>query len=305
MQPVYEKVNTTPDSSITAEDIYLPYFISQWHYHPEIEIIQIIESTGTLFIGNSMHRFSPGTVAIIGSNVPHVWLNDKEYYENKSGLTAHSQVVKFKKDFLGSIFLELPEMKPINNLLSRASRGLMFDPSLNKVLIPRISTAIKVEGMHRIIEVFQILNLMAQSKSYKFLSSSFENVNLTVADCQRIDKVYKYLIDNSSNEIRLFDIANIANMNISAFCRYFKTHTLKTLSEVINEIRIAKACTLLAETNESISEICFKSGFNYTSNFYKQFEKIKQMAPGRYRQALSEKKTEYDSINLNTDILFS
>lgn len=289
MQPIYEKVNTMPDSSITVEDIYLPYFISPWHYHPEVEIIQILEGTGVLFIGNSMHKFSPGTLAIIGSNVPHVWLNGKEYYEKNSSLKAHSQVIKFKTNFWGDIFSKLPEMKLINNLLLKASRGLTFESSLNRILIPLISNAIKVEGMLRMIEVLRILQLMAQSKNYEYLSSSFEGVTLTMADCERIDKIYKYLMDNFSTEIKLSDMAKIANMNNSAFCRYFKTHTLKTLSEVTNEIRVANACTLLAETNESISEICFKSGFNYMSNFYKQFEKIKRMSPGSYRQALSEK----------------
>jgi AraC-like DNA-binding protein len=93
-------------------------------------------------------------------------------------------------------------------------------------------------------------------------------------------------MENFEREINLQEIANIANLNASAFCRFFKAHTLKTLSQVINEIRVSYACKLISETDESISEICFKSGYNYLSNFYKQFEKIKKTAPGNYRKAI-------------------
>jgi hypothetical protein len=37
-----------------------------WHYHPEIEIIQIKKGEGTHFIGDSIKRFKDGDIFLIG-----------------------------------------------------------------------------------------------------------------------------------------------------------------------------------------------------------------------------------------------
>jgi AraC-like DNA-binding protein len=289
MQPVFEKVITPPGSSILVENIKLPYFVSQWHFHPEIEMILINKGTGTLFIGNSMHRFEPGTLALIGENVPHVWMNDKEYYAGTSGLIAHSQVIKFKKDFWGREFASLPEMKPINDILSKASRGILFEDGLKLELRLLLKEIFQVEGMERILKVLDFLTLASQSKSYSYLSIPFDGVPLTQADCQKIDRIYRYLMENFSRELKLADISKVACMNPSALCRYIKTHTLKTLSDILNEIRVGFACKLLTETEQSISQISENSGYNYLSNFYKQFEKLKSTTPGNYRESFGNK----------------
>jgi AraC-like DNA-binding protein len=287
MRPIYEKVISKPDSSISIENNILPYFVSQWHFHPEIEIILIKSGTGTLFIGSAMHRFRAGTLAIVGSNVPHVWLNDKEYYAGDKSLEAHSIVIKFDANLWGGEFAMLPEMKNINELLKRSSKGIyLFTGESNSRLAAAMNRTITETGMPRIISVLNILHIMSKTKDTIYLASSFEGMRSARTDNSKLDRVYKFLLENFSNDIKLSDIAALANMNASAFCRYFKAHTLKTLSDVINEIRIGYACKLLFESRLSISEIGYKSGYNSKSNFYKQFLKYRDMAPGDFRKKL-------------------
>lgn len=54
-----------------------------WHFHEELELVYIIKSTGTRFVGDSIEKFEAGEVVLIGKNVPHMWLNDEVYFEKK------------------------------------------------------------------------------------------------------------------------------------------------------------------------------------------------------------------------------
>jgi AraC-like DNA-binding protein len=73
-------------------------------------------------------------------------------------------------------------------------------------------------------------------------------------------------------------------MTKSAFCHYFKKRTRKNFSRFVNEMRVGHASKLLVETDNSISEICFQSGFRNLSNFNRQFKEINSLSPQEYRQ---------------------
>ena len=92
---------------------------------------------------------------------------------------------------------------------------------------------------------------------------------------------------NYNTNIKLEKVAEIANMSATAFCRYFKSRTRLTLSEFIMLLRIGHACSLLTETDMSISEIAFMCGYNNLSNFNRQFRKVKDITPGEYLRQLS------------------
>jgi AraC-like DNA-binding protein len=63
---------------------------------------------------------------------------------------------------------------------------------------------------------------------------------------------------------------------------------LKSLTQFINEIRIGHACKLL-QSEDSIADVCYASGFNNPTNFNKFFKAIKGMKPSEYRNRLNNK----------------
>ena len=52
----------------------------------------------------------------------------------------------------------------------------------------------------------------------------------------------------------------------------------------INELRIGRACRLLAETDYPITEIAFSCGFPNLANFNRQFLRLKIMPPREWRR---------------------
>jgi AraC-like DNA-binding protein len=81
----------------------------------------------------------------------------------------------------------------------------------------------------------------------------------------------------------LEEVAKIANMSTTAFCRYFKSHTNKTYTQFLNEVKIGNACKLLIDNELSISQVCYETGFNNIPHFNNQFKKIIGHSPSQYR----------------------
>ena len=103
-----------------------PHFLKIWHYHSELELVVIQESVGTRFVGDSIQKFEPNDVVLIGKNLPHMWLNDDAYFENNSNLIAEAISIHFEENFLGDDFFKAPEMSAILGLLEKTKYGIKF-----------------------------------------------------------------------------------------------------------------------------------------------------------------------------------
>lgn len=107
---------------------------------------------------------------------------------------------------------------------------------------------------------------------------------LNLADADRINTVMNYVMDNYSEEIKIDRVAQLINLTNASFCRYFKFKTHKTFTQFLNEIRIQNACKLLLKTNLTITQICYKTGYNNISHFNRQFKLITGTTAYRYKK---------------------
>ncbi|WP_291867906.1 AraC family transcriptional regulator [Maribacter sp.] len=258
-----------------------PSFPKVWHYHPELELVLTLKSTGTRFVGDSIKKFNESDLVLIGENVPHMWINDDCYFEPNSDLIAEDIVIHFREEFLGKDFFKTKEMKPISLLLTKSKYGIKFNNTPVKVL-KKIEGISALNGFKRTIELLTILNILAKHKNYEILSSQGYIKTFNKTKNITLDNTYEYIFENFNKHISLTDVANVANMNPSAFSRYFKRVNRKPFSRYLNEVRIGYACNQLIEQKGNITSICYDSGFNNISNFNRQFKNITQKSPSEY-----------------------
>lgn len=275
------------NSSFAVENHSYKNFLKVWHYHPELELVAIVESTGTRFVGDSIEKFKAGEIVLIGKDLPHLWLNDSAYFDDHSKLNAKAYVLRFHESFAGGMF-KIPEMAIIGKLLQRARLGIKFSGSTNEAIIKKISELFALPAYEKVIAFLDILKTLAEQKEYKILSStgyinSFKEINNN-----KIVRIYEYIMNHFKEDISLQSVADLAKMNPSAFSRYFKNIQKKTFTQYLNEVRIGYACKLLIEDNYSISGVCFESGFNNISNFNRQFKAIRKMSPSAYMKLHSK-----------------
>jgi AraC-like DNA-binding protein len=259
-----------------------PHFLKIWHYHPELELVLIKKSTGTRFMGDSIKKFQEGDLVLIGENLPHMWQNDPAYFEAGSSLSAEALVIHFNKNFAGVDFFKIPELTLIKDLMDVAKRGILFKGNAKYVVAEKLEQMLVASDFDRFIQLLQLLKTLANESSVEILSSPGFVDSFKREENRRLDKIYDFIINNFREEITLEKVADLAGMNTSSFCRYFKKTTDKTFSHYLNEVRIGFACRLLMEHKYNISETCYACGFNNISNFNRQFKNIEKMSPSEY-----------------------
>ncbi|MCK9413548.1 MAG: AraC family transcriptional regulator [Prolixibacteraceae bacterium] len=282
MQPKLEKVPLHLTSSIYVKREITPYMDYPWHYHPEYEIIFVEKSYGIRLMGNHIGNFSDGDLMFIGSNLPHVWKNDNDFYQDNKDLMVDVYVIQFCENALGEGFFDLPEFIHIKKLFNHSQQGLVVKGDNHGEIAALIKKVYHTTGIERLVQFLKTVDAIANNTEYELLSSIGYANSITNIDTERINKIMSFLMENYRQDIDMDEIAALVNLNQSSFCRYFKSKTHKTCSQFLNEIRIAHACKLLINSNMSISEICYETGYNNISHFNRQFKLITSLTASGY-----------------------
>ncbi len=284
MKPImHEKLNLSTGSPVKIKWCDYDYFKFPLHFHSEYEIIYIIKSTGKRFIGNNIENYTDGDLVLIGSFVPHMYKSDEAYHLNNKKLRVHAIIIQFTKDFFNHAIKYYPEFYKIKHLLEESRYGICFNDKKNNIIRKRIRNALNLNGLNLLIECINILSLMSISKKRLLNDESAENNDLDKQyDDPRLTRILSFLHLKYTEPLFIDEIASIAGMNKTAFCRFFRTKTSKSCVQYINELRVNYACRLLLEGKLTITQICFETGFNNISNFNRQFKKITSYSPTNY-----------------------
>ncbi|WP_411031048.1 AraC family transcriptional regulator [Spongiimicrobium sp. 3-5] len=282
MKPRLIDRSNSKDQSFSVSYLDEQYFFKVWHYHPELELVFILEGTGTQFVGDSIEQFQAGDVVLIGKNLPHLMLNDSDYFEKGSTLAARAIVINFERYFAGRTFLSLPEMASINTLLDLSLRGIKFHGVVREQALLAAQRIFELADYERMLALIHLLCSLSKTSDYRLLSSSGFSNSVANIEKSRMGKVYDYVMNNMDKNISLKRAAEIVHMNPTSFSRYFKKNHKKNFTQYVNEVRIGYACKLLLEKKLNVSEICYRVGFNNISNFNRQFKIIKGVSPREY-----------------------
>lgn len=283
------------NKGIRFKKVDLFYLDTPFHFHESCEMVLIEESFGKRVVGDHVAPFAEGDLVLMGPNLPHIWQNDSIYYLKKKGYRVKATVIYFSPVYLQNITDDPLVIKTIENLLTKASRGLFFKGLLQKELKEKILAMENENGLKKVSSFLNIIDTLAHSNDYEFLASEGYKNSYTAKDTNRFNDVYQFIITNFHRTISLEEIALVARMSPTAFCRYFKNHTQKSLTWFINEVRIGHACVLLQKKEYSITDICYECGYNNLVNFNKFFKAITGSTPSDYRKLI----LDAGSINAN------
>ncbi len=275
------KIPHSEENSFRVQIDEVPHFYDRFHHHPELQITMIEKSYGTLLIGNSITSFKEGDLFIIGANAPHAFKNHESFYKNKKN-EARSTSIFFNESSLGSSFFDLPELKKVKIILRQANRGIVIKGASRAFVFSKIKSLHLSKGLSRILALLEILEEVSNSTEIDFLSNIGFSINPVSLESKKLEVIFQYVVDHYKRTIKLEEVAAIANLSISAFCRFFKARTRKTFSKFVNEFRISLACKELIGGDYSISEICYQVGFTNLSNFNRQFKEITGYTPTKY-----------------------
>ena len=284
MKAYFEKIPPGSGSVVVFERSD-PAFPFDWHYHPEFELTLIVDSAGQRLVGDDFSEYEPGDLVLLGPNLPHTW---RSAPPAAASVKLHRAiVVQFREDFLGQTFFTVPEMTPIARLLKRSVCGIDFGNTAAARSVARSLLKIPcVSPARRVVALLGVLLDLADETRAQQLSTGSVRSMGRPADQQRIDTVCRWLDKNFEQEIDFSQLAKSVFMDQASLCRFFKRATGRTMTGYVTELRVAAATHLLLETDLSVLEIGFRSGFGNYSNFNRQFKRMKGVSPRALREQI-------------------
>jgi AraC-like DNA-binding protein len=248
-----------------------------WHYHPEYELTYIVKGKGKRLVGDVYEKFQEGDLVLIPPMLPHTWVSEKKRKEH-----CRAIVIQFAADFAAQL-LQFPEMKCLEKLFANADRGLQLTIPKNQNILLLLQKIVGTNELESFTLLIQLLQQLTVKKAAPIVSVHYKPMKGN-ENQQRINKVFQYVQKEFAEHISLKKAASLIHLSETAFCKFFKRASGKTFSDYTNEIRIAHACQLLIDTDTSIREIAFNSGFDSTTYFNRVFLRKKKLRPLEYRK---------------------
>lgn len=257
-----------------------PTPLARWHQHDEYELHLIVSTSGKAFVGDWIGQFQPGHLVLTGPGVPHNWVSIDV---PDSGVTERDQVVQFEHKPLLKATGLFPELTDVLPLLERARYGIEFFGVSDKAA--RHFKRVKSQrGLPRIAAFLEYLDMLVQCSDYRLLSSAQLRGSEDEAAMDRISQIVAQITADPANAPSMAELANRFGMSHSAFSRFFRKETGNTFTDFMTRVRIHRACQLLMESDQYISNICYRVGFNNLANFNRRFIAIKGMTPSDFRR---------------------
>ena len=287
--PITETTPLTENDCFYLMDRNKDFFTYPLHKHEEMELNFVEHCEGAQrIVGDSIETLGPYDLVLLGSGLEHNW---SQY--NCESHTIHEITIQFSADMLTYPMVSKRIFAPIRQLLQDSVHGLSFEGPEQAAIKEQIIALTRMQGFQSVTTFLGILNLMANANRKRLVTNLYEQELGANAKSRRISKVCEHIDKNLDKELSLSEVAALVNMSDSAFSHFFKKRTGMSYINYVNNQRVAKACTLLAETTLSASEICYDCGFNNKSNFIRIFRKKKGMAPIEYRKFISQMLIKY------------
>ncbi len=256
-------------------------FLFPIHCHAEYELNFIENGAGVRrIVGDSVEEIGDYELTLVaGERLEHAW----EQGNCRSG-DVREITIQFSRTLFPEDLLARKQFRTIREMFLKAADGLTFSlKAIMKVYSMLDVLSSEQDGFEQFQHLLQILYVLSNDEDARVLASSSFAQEVRSVESRRVRKVQEYINAHFQEEIRLDDCAEMVGMTPSAFSRFFKQHTNRTLMDYIIDIRLGNAARLLVDTAMGISEISYACGFNNLSNFNRAFKARRGCTPRDFR----------------------
>ena len=257
------------------------------HNHAEFELNLVLGSNGTRIVGDSTDRYNGTDLVMLGPYLYHKW--------DSNQLSSQEQpcrviTLQFGMDLFDTTILSKEPFQRIKNFLQQSNRGIQFYGETLIKAKKRLIRLTKCKGFDGVIEFLKLMDFLSKSFEKRFLASEGFKMNPIKSDSKRVQLAYQFILSHFKDpNLKIRDVAFLVNMSESSFSHYFKKNTNRSYTRFLIDIRIGYACKLLINTDQSVGEIGFDSGFNNITNFNRLFKKYRGCTPLEYRAHYRQK----------------
>lgn len=142
-------------------------------------------------------------------------------------------------------------------------------------------------GFQRISQDMHLKNFYGASLGFQHMLYEVARCGAPADDEKNIEILKRYIERNYCLDIDNQTLADIYGTSVSYLCREFRAQYKISPMAYINNLRIEKACKMLAASRKKVSVIAGECGFSNAEYFCYAFKKSMQCTPLQYRKRKS------------------
>lgn len=240
------------------------------HFHPDLELIFIIEGAAQVDIKDSNYRLEKEDCILINSGTLHE-------------IKAEPQALISKIYYPCSLIRQFTENQNCSFLFNSAVQKNVayyeMIPVIRELIYNEINSSHKTECY--------MVSLLMQLLDYLIDHCQIDNNMSGLSDTRdnlRMNQVLQYISQNYQNSISLSDIAESMFVSTSTLSRLFKKQTGIYFADYVNQVRINSALQDLLYSDKTITRIAMDNGFSNPSAFHRIFSSLYNSAPSDFRK---------------------
>lgn len=160
-------------------------------------------------------------------------------------------------------------------LVLNMDKKLITTNPRNEAYVPQIDVSVNSRNMETQGILLQLMARFVDKPKSSFNISSNKNQKIAIA----LENIHL----NYHKNLSVAQLAAEVHINEDYFSRLFKKVTGFLPNAYITKVRLEKAQQLLLFSDESVTEIAYKSGFNNRTYFAKVFKEATNKSPKEYR----------------------
>lgn len=257
----------------TFEDFEYPL-----HWHNAVEILYLLKNSFTVKVKDRDLQLKERDILIIAAGDIHGFPRNPQ-----KGTRIFIQFEPVKLEGIGTDIL-----KPFSAGTALISHfdSPEFHKSLEGQILALIDEYRNKDHAYQFAlnaRIFDIMAILARSFGSNTSLRSAKS-GRKVYGLKKLNKAFEYIELNYRNEITLKDVASFSGFSEYHFSRIFKDTMEKNFHDYLKEYKIKKSEKLLSDSNCSITEAAYMSGFNSLSTFNRAFREVKGCTPTGYKK---------------------
>ncbi len=250
----------TRDMPFFVGDSYCAPFPA--HVHNVIEVVYLMRGFGELMIGGKNYQINTGDTAVVFPTVPHAYIR---FSEDARGMSMF-----FDSHTIAEFDSMLTQMRPEVPVLTCEEAG----SELPKIAAKLYS--ISCSENKSLLRAYLHLFLAYVLPRFSLLPAGNE-----CAGC--VDRVINYIGENCLAPITLKSVSMALGLSTSHLSHLFIEQLNIGFRQYVNTLRIDYAKRLLRDPSVSVTEVCYKCGYENLRTFNRAFLAECGDTPSRFR----------------------
>lgn len=283
MEPYYEYTFKAHDYPIKVWQGQMFGFPPHWH--EEIEILLVTEGQGDVYIRNDLYTLNTGDMMIIGRKEIHRYVECAHF---------HHILMKFHMNLLESLHYDTHEYQQLmmvfsHSLIINDQYNQDFRQKLKSILATLLMEYEQMKKGYKYAILSSMYQLMTCLLREEQLQLSMEQVHKKYQPHPVIEYVIHHVEKHYHEALSLEEIIQLVHLSKNYFTRLFKKYTGMTFKHFVTMIRLQRARECLSETDDTVVDIAYLTGFNSVKTFNRVFHTYMGCSPSIYRKRINEK----------------